>query len=835
MPDTDAKLFGLSENEAATLLRSEGPNEIPQSESKRFLIILKDILFEPMFSLIIACGLIYFLLGDPQDALLLLFFLGIIVLITVVQERRTQSALLALRNLTSPRALVLRDGQIRRIPGRDVVRGDLLVLNEGDRIAADGVLREVHHLATDESLLTGESAPVLKGLSDSVFAGTTVTQGRALSSVTATGIKAEMGRIGRLLGNSIPSEKTSLQNETHNFVRRLAWIALTLCLSVVLAFGFLRADWLNGVLSGLTLAMAILPNELPAVIFIFLALGAWRISKKNVLTRNIQAIETLGTATVLCIDKTGTITLNQMQVVKLFISDEQGSCPLSVLDETISLPQPFQKLIETAALASTPNPIDPMEKAILKLAISCKGSLLTQNLKLTKSYPLSTHLLAMTQIWATPSPAPPKAATKGSPESILRLCRLDEHWESRILTQIHEMATQGLRVIAVAQPTLPSQDHQLKTSQEDYNFTFIGLVGLMDPVRDHVSSSIQECRRAGIRVIMMTGDHAETAKAIAQQIGLKNPKKVLTGLQLDQMNEYELKQHLNHTSCFARIRPEQKLRLVHTLKQLGETVAMTGDGVNDAPALKSAQIGIAMGARGTDVARESADLVLTHDDFHSIVESIRVGRAIFDNLKNALAYLLAIHIPIAGMSIIPVFFNLPLLLLPVHIAFLHLIIEPACSIVFEAEPPHPQIMSQPPRSASEALFNRKLIIPSLVQGGVVLCVTLAVFIIALRRGQSPKDARALTFTTLIFSNLSLILVNRSWRASILQGLKTPNQALYWVLIGSLIVLSLILYVPFLRDAFQFSMLHFTDLLITWAGGILSILWFEIWKRFRRSE
>jgi Ca2+-transporting ATPase len=439
-------------------------------------------------------------------------------------------------------------------------------------------------------------------------------------------------------------------------------------------------------------------------------------------------------------------------------------------------------------------------------------------------------LLAVSHAWKGDPSGGYTVGAKGAPEAIVDLCHLGQDEALVIAQKVEQFAHAGLRVIGVAKATVRTTP--LPERQHDYEFEFVGLLGLSDPVRAHVPEAIQECYRAGIRVIMITGDHAHTAAAIAKEIGLHNPDDIITGSELADIDDVELAVRLQTANCFARIVPDQKLRIVDVLKRLGEVVAMTGDGVNDAPALKSAQIGIAMGGRGTDVARESAALVLLDDDFSSIVDAIATGRRIFDNLRGAMAYLLSVHIPIAGISVLPVLFNLPLVLLPVHIAFLHLIIEPACSVVFEAEPISEVAMTKKPRSPSQPLFSRSLIVPSIIQGLGVLIIILGVFVIALYRGQGEFDARALTFTTLIFANLGLILVNRSWSQSIIAGMKTRNNALWWVLIGSLVTLGLVLYTPYVRNVFRFSILHPVDLAICTAAGIASVIWFEVWKRFR---
>lgn len=823
---------GLSALEAQQRFQADGPNELPVAKSRHFLLLLKEVFLEPMVSLLVGCGAIYLLLGDRQEAIMLLGFLGIIIGITLYQERKTETALEALRNLSSPRAQVIRDGQKVRIAGREVVRDDLLVLSEGDRIAADAKIFTESNLMVDESLLTGESVPVSKGPQSIVCAGTTVVRGQAHAQVFATAMKTEIGKIGKVLDSAKP-ESTRLKTETKSLVRTVAIVAIALCVLVVVVYGLTRNDWLGGFLSGLTLAMAILPNELPAVLMIFLALGAWRISKRRVLTRKMAAVEDLGSATVLCVDKTGTLTMNQMSVRMLFAQADGGSDFDLRAHEHEVLPETFHSLVEFGILASSPSPFDPMEKAVLRVGSEylAQTEHIHPDWKLAREYPLSPELLAVSQVWRGDAKSGYVVGAKGAPEAIMDLCHLDSTRAREISAKVENFAKRGLRVLGVARAKYSAG--ALPAIQHDYDFEFLGLLGLSDPVRPGVPEAIRECREAGIRVIMITGDHAQTAGSIAREIGLENPDDIITGSDLAVMSDATLAQRLKVVNCFARMVPEQKLKLVQALQKNGEVVAMTGDGVNDAPALKTAQIGIAMGGRGTDVARESAALVLLDDDFSSIVEAVRTGRRIFDNLRGAMAYLFAIHLPIAGISILPVVLKLPLVLLPVHIAFLHLIIEPACSVVFEAEPAAADVMKRKPRNAKQALFSRDLIVPSLVQGTVVFVILLGVFLISLRRGFGELDARALTFTTLIVANLGLILVNRSWTRTIVEGFRVPNKALWWVLMGAVLVLGAVLYVPAARSLFRFSFLHPIDLAISLGAGLMSIAWFEAWKLRRR--
>ena len=820
---------GLSPSFVLQRQMEEGLNELPQSRPKKTLSIILDILKEPMVYLLLGCGVIYFFLGDHQEAIMLIGFLILIIGITVLQEAKAERALQALKDLSSPRAMVLRRGLKERVAGKDVVRDDIIFLNEGDRVSADAIILKSDYLASDESMLTGESLPVEKHVNTKIFAGTTVVRGQGIALVTAIGTKTEMGKIGKSLEDSNLTN-TPLEIQTNNLVKKLAFFAGAICLLVVVGYALRNGDWLGGSLAGLALAMAIMPNELPAVLTIFFALGAWRLSQRRVLTRKLSAVENLGAATVLCVDKTGTLTLNKMTIQKLYVEDQF----IDIFESKVqSLPEDFHQVLEFGILASKKDPFDPMEQAFINAGHNfLQGTEhLHSDWDLKKEYPLSPELLSISYAWKPKIGGGFVIGGKGAPEAIIDLCHLPPEDIQKKLSIAEEMATQGLRVIGVAKAF--ESESPLPEKQHDFKFEFVGFIGLVDPIRSEVPSAVAECLRAGVRVIMMTGDHAKTASSIANRIGLKNPQDVITGSDLERMSDEELKSQIQSTNVFSRVMPAQKLKLVQILKSSGEVVVMTGDGVNDAPALKSADIGIAMGARGTDVARESSDLVLLDDDFASIVEAIRMGRRIFINLRSALIYLFAVHIPIAGMSIFPVALGYPLIFFPAHIAFLHLIIEPASSIAFEMEPAGPGIMTDPPRNIKEKLINAHVVRTSLLMGSSILIALISIYTIALKSGHGAEDARALVFTTLIISNIALVFLSRGSHFTLAQkiGMK-PNKAVIYISLASLLLLYFVLYTG-LREMFKFSFLHPLDLIICLAVGLASVLCSEFILSFKK--
>jgi len=837
-PMAKASGSGLSEQEAAARLAADGPNELARTGHRTPFLIVLEVLREPMLALLLGGGVLYLLLGNPEEALILLAFALFSIVITVVQESRTERVLEALRDLTSPRALVIRGGERKRIAGREVVRGDLVVLAEGDRVPADARLIEANDVQTDESLLTGESVPVRKVASAAspparpggddlpyVYSGSLVVRGSGTAEVTATGPRSEIGRIGQSL-SALQAEPPRLQAQMRRLVKLCAIFGAIVSVLAVVLYGTLRGGWLDALLAGIAIGMSMLPEELPVVLTVFMAMGAWRISKARVLTRRAAAIETLGSATVLCTDKTGTLTQNRMTVTELRLPDGTPAQP-----QDGALPEPFGLLVEIGRLASAPQPFDPMEKAFHALAEAVPGAVPLAGSDLLHTYGLRPDLLAMTNAWRSGA-SEAIIAAKGAPEAIATLCRLDAEARAKLTAETEALAAQGMRVLAVAHAT--HKGDTWPETQDGFDFHLLGLVGLADPLRPGVPEAVAECRTAGIRVIMITGDYPATAAAIAREAGL-DADTIVTGEALAGMDDATLAEQARTTTVFARIMPEQKLRIVAALKAEGEIVAMTGDGVNDAPSLKAAHIGIAMGGRGTDVAREASSLVLLDDDFGSIVAAIRLGRRVFDNLRKSMGFIIAIHIPIAGLALMPLIFGLPILLWPIHIAFLEMVIDPVCTLVFEAETEEEGIMKRPPRDPAAPLFSASLLGWSVLQGAVVLALTAGIFLVGLNSGMPEPEVRSLTFFALVLCIVGLIFVNRSFSASIITAFRRRNAALRWVLLVVAVMLGVTLLLPFAQRMFRFGPLHLDDLAVTLAAGLATLVILEVLKPHWRKR
>jgi len=736
-------------------------------------------LLEPTNLLLIACALLYGLIGELGEAAILLVFVLAITALDAWQQGRSRRALAELARLSAPRARVWRGGQLVELAPEALVPGDRLRLEEGDRLAADARLEEGVGLWLDESLLTGESLPVLRQEpGELILAGSLVAAGRGVAEVTAVGAATELGRLGRSLG-TVTAPPTRLQRRTRRLTSRLTAAAVALCLVLGMVHAVRWGDGVAALLAALALALAVLPNEIPVVLALFLALGSLRLARLGVLARWPAAVESLGSATVLAVDKTGTLTENRMAVAALWRWRDGA-----LWRSGEPLAEPWHRLLELALLASRSDPVDAMEVAIQRCAAEQLGEQEHRHpdWPLAQEYPLSPELLVVSQLWRD-GDGRWHLAAKGAPEAVAELCHLAEAPRQELLAAAAALAGRGLRVLAVATglegaPLHGERRPPIAPPGRVHAFAFapVGLVGLADPLRPEVPAAIARARAAGLRVLMITGDGPVTARAIAVQAGLGDGP-VLLGPELDSLAPADLAQRLAVTAVFARVRPEQKLRLVRALQAGGAVVAMTGDGVNDAPALRAADIGVAMGAKGTAVAREAADLVLLNDSFASLVEAIAVGRRIGANLQRALGYTLAIHLPIVALSLLPLLRpHQPLILLPAHIALLHLVIDPACTVVFEALPGRPEQMRQPPRPPQAPLLDPQTWRRALLQGGLL---SLAALAIALWPALAVEGRRSLAFALLLLASGALVAWNGDRRQP-LSRLALPLSLLLWL-------------------------------------------------------
>jgi Ca2+-transporting ATPase len=837
----DTQNPGLHPDEAARRLERDGPNEIAAQKPRTLLRLARDVLREPMLLLLVCAGALYFAIGELRDAWTLSAFVGVVIVITAVQERRAENALRALRDLSSPRARVVRGGSALQIPAREVVAGDFVLLDEGERVPADGILRSARSLEIDESLLTGESAPVRKHASasdvaiaapgapgaTSVFAGTLVTAGAGTTEIVATGPRTELGRIGRALSESV--EPTRLQRDTRRIVRLFAVLGAATSCAVAVIYALTRGGspsaWKEGLLAGIAAAMSLLPEEFAVVLSVYLAIGAWRLARHGVLARSMPAVEALGETTVLCTDKTGTLTENRMRIAVL----DAGGTRVALDADEKDLPPSHRILLRTAAQASRRTGFDPMERAIhdadsARLRTDVHADL---ELELVREFPLSPSLFAVTRVRRRPGAVEVEVACKGAPEAVVRLARLEGVARDAVLSRAIELANEGQRVLGVARRTLPVD--RVPQAHEDLELEFVGLLGFEDPLRASVPAAIGECARAGIRVVMVTGDHPATARAIASRAGIANTR-VQTGAELAAQSDAELARSVGEVGVFARITPDQKLRIVRALVARGEIVAMTGDGVNDAPALRAAHVGVAMGKRGTQVAREAAGLVLLDDEFSSLVGAVKLGRRIYDNIQSAMTFIVAVHVPIAGLTLAQALVpSLPFVLLPVHLAALELVIDPACSLVFEADGSAPGIMDRPPRPRDQPLLPRARFLLAVLQGGAALAACAVVLHFA-GEGRPVEVVRAMTFTTLVVSVVVMVLTNRAPNA---HAGGRRNLAALWLVTGTLGLLALVLFVPPIRDLFRFAPLRAGDVALAAGAGLVSCGWLVLLRGAHR--
>lgn len=810
---------GLSTKEAERLLQKHGLNVLPQQQPRTSLNIILDIVKEPMIALLIVGGCLYLWLGDASEAIMLFVMIGGVSGITFLQERRTENALQSLKSLASPRCRVFRDGKETTIESSKIVPGDLIKILEGERIAADATVLESDNATVDESALTGESLPVSKSSvisdndqhqltkSNQLFSSTLVKTGWLIAKVTATGKDTQIGKIGTSL-EAIAEQPTRIQQETKQIVKIAAFIGLLVSLFVVVGMGWSSHKWVEALLQGIAISMSMLPEEFPVVLTIFMALGAAKIAKQHVLMRHMPALETLGAATILCVDKTGTLTKNRMEIAAVVEANNA------------------QETLWIASKACQQHHNDPMEIAILEAR---EKHLTPTHDTQIEHIPIKPPFLVMANVWQQPDNTCWLAA-KGAPETIMELCKkqLTSQKKQAILLEVRRLASKGMRILAVAR-TDHFQGWEMGSKLYSRSFHYVGLIGFADPVREDVPESIAACQKAGIRTVMITGDHRETAISIGEQLHLMGSENAITGEMIEKLPINKLKHHLSATSVCSRIMPQQKLQIVQALQENGEIVAMTGDGINDAPALKAAHMGIAMGKRGTDVARESSDMILMDDNFSSIVKAIAEGRLIFDNIRKAIGFIMAIHIPIALMAIIPVLLGLPPLLTPVHVVILEFIIDPACTLVFESEKAESHAMDRPPRNPKDKIFNKSMYIKSVVFGLIVSSAVLIAYYLAHQLSQDAQVVRTMAFSTLIGMNLILIASYRA-DSSLVSILMRPNKAFWGVTMGVGLFLIAVTNIPIFRSLMHLTLLSSKEIVLICLIILISLLGIETAKR-----
>lgn len=832
---------GLSGEQVAQQRQKYGRNVLAEQKKTPFAIKILRIISEPMFLLLIAAAIIYFLLGNPKDAVLMFIFVVGVIGVDTVQEWKTDKALNQLKDLSAPQVMVIRGGEKARIRSEELVPGDLMMIEEGSRIPADGFVLEASDLRVNESSLTGEAEAVWKRIAwskeksgddywrdDYVYTGTNVITGSGLILVDRIGSATEYGKIGRHLASHVAA-KTPLQNQIDRLIKYAALLAVILCFFVTIITYFRTSGpdpmqrFIDSILAGVTLAMAMIPEEFPVILTVFLSMGAWRLAKKQSLIRNLPSVETMGAVSVLCVDKTGTITENQMKVIEVRASGDSET-----------------RLTRIMGMASEPETYDPMETAILNYAQS-KG-LTRKELfsgQLIKEYPFTAELKMMGHVWKQGNTV--TIAVKGSPESVLSLTTLSKEEQDAIGSEMADMAARGLRVLGIASADV-NDSAEIPEKITDLRLHFDGLIGLEDPPRKGIRDDIRQCESAGIRVIMITGDNGVTAGAIAGQVGIHNHDRFLTGKQIDQLSDDELKAAAASISIFSRVTPEHKLRIVRALKANGEVVAMTGDGVNDAPALKFADIGIAMGKRGSEVSREAANMILLDDNFRTIVNTIKDGRRIYDNIRKAIEYVFVIHIPIALSALAGPFLGIPqaaLFLLPVQVVLLELVIDPTCSIVLERQPAEKGIMSRGPRRTSENILDRNLLIKSLFQGLAVFLASFGTYYLMLGRSDGSGElARSMGMTVLVFANLFLVLVNSSHTAAAWKSLRIyvedRNDRMVWIILGlTVLILIVLIYSP-LSSFFNLTALSAGQFVISIVIAMASTLWFDLIKLAKKA-
>lgn len=821
---------GLTQDQVKEAREKYGINELHFKKTNPFIAAMLQILKEPMVILLMIAASIYFTIGEYSDGLFLGMAIIMIGAISLFQDARSRKALQELKSLTQVKCKVIRDSQESEVPSADLVIGDLLIVEEGSLITADGRVIQSNDFSVNESILTGESLSVFKERDEDIYKGTVVSSGRAIAIVTATGLKSQLGKIGKSL-ESIQEEKTPLERQIGSFTQKLVLAGLLVFILVWIINYLDSHDFLDSLLKALTLAMSIIPEEIPVAFTVFMAMGSWRLMKMGIVVKQMKTVETLGSATVICTDKTGTITENRMSLAHLWTLHSNRI----VNPDKISLSDDEQFLLATAMWASEPTPFDAMEKALHTAYEENSSVDKRKTYKMVHEYPLSGKPPMMTHVYMDKN-GNRIIAAKGAPEAIINVCHLNGEELHLVQSAIKELSNQGYRILAVCDSSYDKEDYP--PQQQDLPFNFLGLVAFYDPPKKGINGVIQSFYQAGLDVKIITGDNSETTKSIAQQIQFRDSDKIMTGDELMQLSDHELQQQVKKTTVFSRMFPEAKLRIINALKSNGQIVAMTGDGVNDGPALKAAHIGIAMGKKGTEIAKAAASLILMEDDLAKMVDAVGMGRKIYTNLKKAIQYIISIHIPIILTIFIPLAagWTYPNIFSPVHVILLELIMGPTCSIIFENEPMEKNTMMKKPRPYSNTFFSLNELSTSILQGIGITMGTLTIYQYAVMQQLDENSTRTLVFIVLISANIFLTLVNRSFYYSILTTLRYPNKLVPLIIFISILITILLIVVPPLRDLFLFQFSNWASVFMSIVIGFVSVIWFEAVKwRIRTNK
>lgn len=831
MPANNFNITGLTDEQVRSSREKYGSNRLIYKKENRFVEAIKTLAQEPMVLLLLVASVIYFIMGDVGDGIFLASAIIIVSAISLYQDSRSRKALEKLKDFSQAHSSVIRNGEVVEIPGEDLVIGDSLMIEEGTSISADGVIIHSNDFSVNESILTGESLSVYKDSEKEdnlVYRGSTVASGLAIATVTAIGNQTKLGRIGKSL-ESIKDEKTPLETQIGNFVKKMV-IAGTVVFVIVWGINYLQSyNILGSLLKALTLAMSILPEEIPVAFTTFMALGAWRLMKLGIVVKQMKTVETLGSATVICIDKTGTITENHMSLAKVY---SVGSKNISGLEERMNDDE--RELIRLAMWASEPIPFDAMEVALHDAYLQITKNDERPLFKMIHEYPLGGKPPMMTHIFEDAS-GNRIIAAKGAPEALMNVSKLSAAVKKQVEDVILVMATSGYRVLGVASATFTGTN--FPSSQQQFDFSFQGLVAFYDPPKKNIKAVLKDFYSAGIAVKIVTGDNAATTTAIAKQIGFTGYQQCISGEELMKLDDAELGKRVNRTNVFTRMFPEAKLKIINALKANNQIVAMTGDGVNDGPALKAAHIGVAMGKKGTEIAKHAASLILLEDDLSKMVEAVAMGRRIYYNLKKAIQYIISIHIPIILTVFIPLALGwiYPNIFSPTHIIFLELIMGPTCSIIYENEPMEKNTMILKPRPFTNTFFNWREIATSIVQGLMITAGTLTIYQYAVHQGFNEATTRSMVFSVLIAANIFLTLINRSFYYSIIATLKYKNNLVPLIIGVTILISVLLLYVKPLAQFFEFEPLSLEQVGLCISAGFLSVIWYEIVKWFKRRQ